>query len=414
MTPAITISVPPLYGHSEISISERRLSRSAQVSGAVGGAGSAPAPPAGLGKPGSTQDVGSTIAEKVLEFVDHLAGCMPASKALLFIPTVLTCSGFELSHPDRDRMQMKLNYANIDPELLVGLARQPPGLDNLTRQTVVQVRAARAALFQPTVDTPVLTTEHQLPTPTGRVRVLVYRAPASGLTQGVLWIHGGGYVLGTAEDDRARLIAESLNATVISVDYRLAPEHPFPAGLEDCNAALCWMFEEASELAIDPNRIAIAGQSGGGGMAAGLALLHRERAGPELALQLLLYPMIDNLHDTPSGAIEDHPVWNRKTSLDAWEMYLDGVPGTDASPYAAAARATDLAGLPPTYICVGTEDLFRDECFYYAHRLMRSGVPTELAVFPGLYHGGDLFVPEARISRRLQSSFLKALADARA
>ncbi len=311
---------------------------------------------------------------------------------------------------------MKFDDANIDPELRAGLTNQPPGLDNLTRDTVQQVRAARASMFQPVATSAVMTTEHQVATQSGRVRMVVYRpskqAAANTATPGVLWVHGGGYILGTAEDDRALQIAQALNAVVISVDYRLAPEHPYPAGVEDCYAGLLWMVGEARTLGIDPERIAIAGQSGGGGMVAGLALLNRDRAGPALQLQLLLYPMIDNLHGTASGSIEDHPVWNRKTSLAAWEMYLNGVPGATASPYAAAARAQDLAGLPPAYVCVGTEDLFRDESIDYARRLIAAGVAVELAVFPGLYHGGDLFVPEAKISQRLQRSFLGALADA--
>ncbi len=307
---------------------------------------------------------------------------------------------------------MKLDYANIDPEVMAGLDRMPPGLDDLSRETVRDVRAARAALPVPDVPTEIVVTEHALTSAHGTVRVLVYGHPARATGAGVLWIHGGGYVLGSAEDDRARLIAEHVGSTVVSVDYRLAPEHPFPAGVEDCHASLSWMVERASELKIDSSRLAIAGQSGGGGMAAGLALLNRDRQGPPLVLQLLLYPMIDNLHDTPSGAFVNHPVWNRATSLRAWEMYLDGTPGAQASPYAAAARATDLTGLPPTYICVGTEDLFRDENIDYARRLMTAGVTTELAVFPGLYHGGDLFVPDAGVSQRLHQSFLAALAHA--
>ena len=122
--------------------------------------------------------------------------------------------------------------------------------------------------------------------------------------------------------------------------------------------------------------------------------------------------MIDNLHATPSGRIENHPVWDRATSLRAWEMYLDGEPGEAASAYAAATRADSLAGLPPAYVCVGSEDLFRDECVDYARRLIEARVATELAVFPGLYHGADLFLPQAKVSRRLQRGFLDALAHA--
>ena len=140
--------------------------------------------------------------------------------------------------------------------------------------------------------------------------------------------------------------------------------------------------------------------------------MNRDRAKHALKLQLLLYPMIDNLHATESGRYENHPIWNQGTSFRAWEMYLDGEPGTAASPYAAAARAEDLRGLPPAYVCVGSEDLFRDEDVAYAQRLMKADVPCELAVFPGLYHGGDMFVPNAAISRRLMRSVLAALADA--
>ncbi len=307
---------------------------------------------------------------------------------------------------------MELDYSKIDAELMPGLDLMPPGLADLCRETLPAVRAMRASQPAAVVETDVTIDERTIATAAGDVKLLVYRRPDQGVGAGVLWIHGGGYILGTAEDDRARLIAEQLTCTVISVDYRLAPEHPFPAGVEDCYASLLWMVEHAAEINIDPARIAIGGPSGGGGMAAGLALMNRDRGGPQLALQLLLYPMIDNLHDTASGKYVDHPVWNRQTSFNAWEMYLDGTPGVDAPPYAAATRATDLAGLPPAYICVGSEDLFRDEDIDYARRLIAAGVPSELAVFPGLYHGGDIFVPQARISRRLQQSFLAALADA--
>ena len=307
---------------------------------------------------------------------------------------------------------MNLDYSNIDPVLLAGLDNAPPGLDKLTRNTVLKVRASRAAMPAPEVETDVFTTERFIPSEAGDIRVLIYDHPERTDGPGVLWIHGGGYVLGTAEDDSARLIADELRCAVVSVDYRLAPEHPFPAGVEDCFAALLWMVEHAAELRVDPDRLAVAGPSGGGGLAAGLALLNRDRGGPKLRLQLLLYPMIDNLHDTPSGQYVDHPVWNRRTSLDAWEMYLGGTPGAGASCYAAATRATDLSGLPPAYICVGSEDLFRDEDIDYARRLIHAGVPTELAVYPGLYHGGDLFVPNAPVSVRLRAGFLRALGDA--
>ena len=309
---------------------------------------------------------------------------------------------------------MELDLARLDPELAPVLTALPAELANIHRGTIDALREIMGARPPQPVSTTVRIEERTLPSPGGDVRVFVYGRPASGKQgdarrAGMLWIHGGGYLFGSAEDDRARCIAENLECNVVSVDYRVAPENPFPAGPEDCYAALLWMVENAAELGIDPARIAIGGASAGGGMAAGLALMLRDRAGPEIALQLLLYPMIDNLHDTPSGQYTNHPVWNQRTSFNAWEMYLNGVPGKDASPYAAAARATDLAGLPPAYICVGAEDLFRDEDIDYARRLMEAGVGCELSVYPGLFHGGDSFMPQAAVSQRLERGFLHAL-----
>ena len=307
---------------------------------------------------------------------------------------------------------MELDYSRIDPELSAALDQIPSQLQAITRDNIVAVRDMMASQPAPEVETDVTVDERTVSSAGGNVRVLVYRRPDSAVGPGVLWIHRGGYILGRSEDDRARVIAEELACTVVSVDYRLAPEHPFPAGPDDCHVGLLWMVEHASELNIDPARVAIGGASAGGGMAAGVALMNRDRGGPQLVLQLLLYPMIDNLHDTTSGKFVNHPVWNLQTSFNAWEMYLDGTPGVDAPPYAAATRATDLAGLPPAYICVGSEELFRDENIDYARRLSAAGVSTELAVFPGLFHGGDIFVPTARVSGRLRRSFLRALTDA--
>ncbi|MDH3644702.1 MAG: alpha/beta hydrolase [Gammaproteobacteria bacterium] len=306
---------------------------------------------------------------------------------------------------------MQLDYSNIDDELAVALELLPEGLEGINRDNIVAIREMLAAQAVPPVETDVTIEERTVTGADGDVRVLVYRPPEQTDGAGVLWIHGGGYIFGSAEDDRARIMAEELGCTVVSVDYRLAPENPFPAGVEDCYASLVWMTEHAADLNIDHSRIAIGGASAGAGMAAGLALLNRDRGGPQLALQLLLYPMIDNLHDTVSGQFVNHPVWNQQTSFNAWEMYLNGTPGVEASPYAAASRAADLANLPPAYICVGSEDLFRDECIDYARRLIAAGVPSELAVFPGVFHAAEVFVPQAKVSQRLHVSFMRALRD---
>lgn len=310
---------------------------------------------------------------------------------------------------------MELNYSRLDPELAAALQTLPPNFGRIDRDNLAKVREvmAQQRAAAPVVATNVVVEHKGVPGPEssgGKVPVIVYRRPSTSPQPALLWVHGGGYILGTAEDERARVIAERLDCAVISVDYRLAPEHPFPAGPEDCHAVLLWMAAHAQELNLDSRRMAIGGASAGGGMAAGVALMNRDRQGPELAMQLLLYPMIDNLHATASGRYVNHPVWNQQTSFNAWEMYLAGVPGLAASPYAAASRAEDLSGLPRAYICVGSEDLFRDEDIDYARRLLDADVPCELAVLPGLYHGGDIFVPHARISRHLSASMLSALA----
>jgi len=243
---------------------------------------------------------------------------------------------------------MDLN--RIDAELAQILPDIPPEMLDINRDNVVAFRETWSARPKEPVSTPVSIEEKVISAKNSSqpdVRVLIYRKPSSQVHAGLLWIHGGGYIVGSAEDNRALTIAEQLDCTVFSVDYRLAPENPFPAGLEDCHQALLWIYKHAGELGIDARRVSIGGASAGGGLAAALALLNRDQGGPEVVMQLLLYPMIDNLHDTPSGRITNHPAWNRRTSLNAWEMYLDGVPEEKASPYASVARATDLAGLPP-------------------------------------------------------------------
>lgn len=240
------------------------------------------------------------------------------------------------------------------------------------------------------------------------VRVRVYRPnDQPGKLPALLWIHGGGYVMGDIEqDDRLmKQLVKRIGCVAASVDYRLAPEHPFPTPVEDCYAGLKWLFAHADELGVAPSRIAIGGASGGGGLAAGLALLARDRREVQVAFQLLIYPMIDDRNVTPaSHAITDPRMWNRTANRLGWRAYLgrDGG-GADVSPYAAAARATDLTNLPPAYIPVGALDLFVDENIEYAQRLIQAGVPTELHVYPGAFHGFDLFAPSAKVSKQFKA-----------
>ena len=246
------------------------------------------------------------------------------------------------------------------------------------------------------------------------VRVRVYRPNHQpGKLPALYWIHGGGYVMGDIDmDDRLMMqMVKRIGCVAVSVDYRLAPEHPFPAPVEDCYAGLKWLFAHAGELGVDPSRIAIGGASGGGGLCAGLGLLVRDRGEVRPAFQLLIYPMIDDRNVTPASyAITDPRVWHRESNRLGWKAYLgrDGG-GADVSPYAAAARATDLTNLPPAYIPVGALDLFVDENIGYAQRLIQAGVPTELHVYPGAFHGFDLFAPSAAVSKQFKADRDNAL-----
>jgi acetyl esterase/lipase len=180
------------------------------------------------------------------------------------------------------------------------------------------------------------------------------------------------------------------------VDYRLSPETAYPGPLEDCYAALKWFSENATELGVDAGNIAIAGGSAGGGLTAGLALLSRDRGGPAIAFQAPLYPMIDDRNITPSSYEFTEPrFWSREKNEFGWEAYLGPLYRGDVPYYAAPARAENLAGLPPTYTLVGELDLFRDETIDYCTRLMQAGVPVELHVYAGCYHGFDMFLNTA-------------------
>jgi acetyl esterase/lipase len=246
------------------------------------------------------------------------------------------------------------------------------------------------------------------------VRVRIYRADdQSSKLPALYWIHGGGYVMGDIDmDDRLmKQMVKRIGCVAASVDYRLAPEHPFPTPVEDCYTGLKWLFAHADELGVEPARIAIGGPSGGGGLTAGLGLLARDRNEVQVAYQLLIYPMIDDRNATAAAhAITDPRVWNRESNRLGWKAYLgrDGG-GADVSPYAAATRATDLSNLPPTYISVGTLDLFVDENIDYAQRLIQAGVPTELHVYPGAFHGFDMFAPSARVSKQFKADRDNAL-----
>lgn len=246
------------------------------------------------------------------------------------------------------------------------------------------------------------------------VRILVYRPLASDRpAAGLLHIHGGGFVLGSADrsDVANRGLARALNCVIVSVDYRLAPETRFPGAVEDCLAALCWMHASTDRLRVDSKRIGVIGESAGGGLAAALALMARDRGGPAIAFQHLVFPMLDDRTCINTGAnpFAGEFIWTSADNRFGWTSLLGEAPGGEAvSPYAAPARAAVLSGLPPVFIAVGSLDLFLDENLAYAQRLARAGVPIELHVYPGAFHAFQM-APGAAVTRQANADSLAGL-----
>ena len=309
---------------------------------------------------------------------------------------------------------------HIDPDVrgpLDQLLQLMPGGFNAVAD-IVERRAAALQLLAALEVPPnpnVVSADRAIPGPQGApdIMVRVYRpVDATGTLPGIYFIHGGGMVLGNmdGEDPVASTICERVDAVVVSVEYRLAPEHPYPAPVEDCYAGLAWMARNAAELGFDPDRLAVYGGSAGGGLTIATSMLARDRGFPALRFQMPIYPMIDDRNETPSShEITDIGIWDRSANIEAWQWYLgNGEPDQ----YAAPARAEDLAGLPATFIDVGTVDLFRDEDIAFATRLMQAGVPTELHVNPGAYHAAEMLAPEAPLSERIWARRIEALRSA--
>ena len=235
---------------------------------------------------------------------------------------------------------------------------------------------------------------------------------SSGARPCLLWIHGGGYILGCPEMDEQLLCrkADELGCLVVAVDYRLAPEHPYPAALDDCDAALGWILDNAPALGVDTKTLVLGGASAGGGLAAALALRARDQRPGAITFQCLIYPMLD--HRTGTAAQEaagDYWLWGEDHNRFAWKAYLGANDLTHGvSPFASPAAAKRLDGLPPTYLCIGDQDLFYEEDIDYARRLRENGVAVELEVVPGAPHGFDK-LPAPMSEQSLQRRF-KALA----
>ncbi|MDJ0042287.1 MULTISPECIES: alpha/beta hydrolase [Pantoea] len=284
----------------------------------------------------------------------------------------------------------------VDPELLPALANSAPL--ELTPETIVALRRERqdAAVKQVQAyrDGGLYIEEHSIDSPDHPpVRVCVITpVSATPRRMGILHIHGGGHLFGSPEQSLSLTSVTALrhNCVVVSVDYRLSPETVFPGSLEDCYVVLNWMVRQADMLGIDPAHIGLMGDSAGAGLAASLALLARDRDGPKLAFQNLMFPMLDDrtVTETHPNPVTGEFAWTREYNRIGWTALLGEEPGSETiSPYAAPARASNLAGLPPVWIGVGTLDLFLDENLDYAQRLIRAGVAVELHVWPGAFHG---------------------------
>lgn len=309
------------------------------------------------------------------------------------------------------------DYA-FDPDFAEALAVMPTVSDFSTLDAIVAVRDARALMAAPVPQRDDVTREDRsIPGPAGApdVTVRIYRsANCAPVAPAVLEIHGGGFMLGSLEmmDAFCDHVAATIGAVVVSVDYRLAPEHPYPAATQDCYAALCWLHDNAASLGVDAERIAIAGQSAGGGLAAGTVLMARDHGGPTPCFQLLEIPELDDRLETPSMTrFTDTPMWNRPNAIASWTHFLGDLHGRDVPIYAAPARAADLSGLPPTFVSVMEYDPLRDEGLDYAMRLLQAGVSTEVHAYPGTFHGSAMVV-DAAVSKRAARDSLGALARA--
>ena len=300
-----------------------------------------------------------------------------------------------------------LSLTGIDPELISALAVLGPiggevRLDDLDLiHALRDTNAMMAALgTRLATDARVHTGNMTIAgrTPGTELLVRLYR-PAEADGGALLFFHGGAHVLGDVyvEEPRCLRLAAEGRCLVVSVDYALAPEEPFPADLEDALAALRWLAAEAETLGVDLSRIGVGGGSAGAGLAASLALAARDQGGPALCWQMLVYPMLDDRLDTPSMQMPTTPLFGRRAAQDAWAHYLAGSPATA---FSAPARADDLSGLPPAYAMVAEHDVLRDEGIDYARRLVEAGVPTELHLYPGTVHGFDLVGATTAVGRR--------------
>jgi len=282
-----------------------------------------------------------------------------------------------------------LRQEALDPEIREAVRDIPDFVFSAETVPMMRQNAVFTPVAAPDIERTELTTESD-----GRVEMTLLRPrDAVGDLPVLYWMHGGGMVIGNRYMDDARLAAwcRLLSCVCVSVEYRLAPEAPYPLPLDDCDEGLRYIVDHAGDLGINPRRIGVGGRSAGGALAASLALRWRDRM-DDLAFQYLEYPMLDDCMKTPSSMRDGLPLWSRESNAFGWRAYLGDRCGTDhVPPDAAPSRAVELAGLPPTFITVGTADCLRDEAIDFAARLCRADVLTELHVYAGAVHGFDMF-----------------------
>lgn len=311
----------------------------------------------------------------------------------------------------------------LDPQVEAALAPMfaamagtplPPVGDIATRRQITEVIMAQTAAAQPIPSDVTATDYHTVAADGAEILLRWYVKDGVGPGSAALYLHGGGMIMGSVDlynGPVSRYVSQS-GVPMLAADYRRAPEHPHPTPVEDCHAGLQWLSAHAAQLGVDPARIAVMGDSGGGGLAAAVALLARDRGGPALARQILIYPMLDDRNTVPDPEIVPFAVWTYDDNSTAWRALLgEAIGGPDVPIYAAPARVTNAAGLPAAYIEVGQLDIFRDEDLAYAQRLRRAGVAVEFHLRPGAPHEFETYAYDSDVARRASVDRLRVLGD---